>query len=96
MDKPVFIGDELTASGFRLAGADIRVTDDMNIEEAFEDAAMTAPLILISARSANLLPSDKLNKALKALRPLLVVVPDASGASPPDLTRRVRRTLDLE
>jgi vacuolar-type H+-ATPase subunit F/Vma7 len=96
MSKPVFIGDELTASGFRLAGADVRVTDDVNVEGVFEDAAATANLILISARSANQLPPGKLNKALKALRPLLVVVPDASGTSPPDLTRHVRKTLDLE
>lgn len=96
MSKPVFIGDELTASGFRLAGANVHVTDDVNVEEAFEDAAATAKLILISARSASQLPPDRLNKALKALRPLLVLVPDASGTSPPNLTQHVRKTLDLE
>jgi len=96
MSNPVFIGDVLTASGFRLAGADIRVVDDADIEEAFEDAAATTDLIFISAESADRLRPDRLKKALKALRPLVVVVPDASGTSPPDLTQYVRRTLDLE
>jgi vacuolar-type H+-ATPase subunit F/Vma7 len=96
MGSPVFIGDELTASGFRLGGADIRVVDETNVEEAFDDAAATADLILLSADSANQLPPDKLVTALKALRPLLVIVPDAVGRAPPDLRRQVRRTLDLE
>jgi vacuolar-type H+-ATPase subunit F/Vma7 len=96
MRIPVFIGDELAASGFRLGGADIRVVDETNVEDAFDAAAATADLILLSADSASQLPPEKLVTALKALQPLLVVVPDAVGTSPPDLRRHVRRTLDLE
>jgi vacuolar-type H+-ATPase subunit F/Vma7 len=96
MSSPVFIGDELTASGFRLGGAEVRVADDENIEAAFDDAMATTDLVLVSAHSANLLPPDKLSKALRAPQPLVIVVPDALNTRLPDLTQYVRRTLDLE
>jgi vacuolar-type H+-ATPase subunit F/Vma7 len=96
MSVPVFIGDELTASGFRLGGARVHIADDVDVEEAFENAAAGADLVLISAHCVALLPADTLAAALSALRPLVMVVPDATGTQPPDVAKHVRHTLDLE
>jgi vacuolar-type H+-ATPase subunit F/Vma7 len=96
MNVPIFIGDELTASGFRLGGARVRVVDESDVEVKFRDAREGAEPILITARCANLLPSDVLDAALVDLEPLVVIVPDAFGTEPPDVAKHVRRTLDLE
>jgi vacuolar-type H+-ATPase subunit F/Vma7 len=96
LSNPVFIGDELTACAFRLGGARIRLADDGGLEKIFADEVANASLILLSAQSAARLAPDTLNSALKKLYPLVVIVPDAQGTSPPDLTRQVRQTLELE
>lgn len=96
MTIPVFIGDELTACGYRLGGARIRLADEDKLEKIFADEAANASLILLSAQWAARLAPDTLNSALKKLHPLVVIVPDAQSTSPPDLTRHVRRTLELE
>jgi vacuolar-type H+-ATPase subunit F/Vma7 len=93
---PVFIGDEVTASGFRLGGARIVVAGDGNAESLVRDAATGSDPILISSRCAALLPPELLDDMLSSLRPLVVIVPDAAGREPPDVRKHVRRTLDLE
>ncbi|MCG6940246.1 MAG: V-type ATP synthase subunit F [Thiohalocapsa sp.] len=98
----VFIGDELSAAGWRLAGADCRTpapaeTPDL-LRALLRTARDEAPvgLILITAEYAAALPQALLEEALAAQRPPCVVVADARGrVAPADLTAALKRQLGL-
>ena len=93
-----YIGDEATAAGYRLAGAEVRVPAEAEVPEVFRLAqAAEADLILVSAQSAGALPPDELDEALMGTRPLVAIVPDAYGRHPaPDMARTVRMALGIE
>lgn len=87
MAAPIFIGDEWTATGWRLAGARVMVPE-LNAEPvraAFEDACRDSPaLVLIGAPFARLLAPGRLNEARRGLDPPVLVVGDAAGSERPD------------
>jgi vacuolar-type H+-ATPase subunit F/Vma7 len=97
MSAPVYIGDEVSAAGFRLAGARATVPDDGGEAAALADALAAAPLVLVSAAIAARIPWGEMAKALAALAPLTLIVPDLVGNVPiPDLAARLRRQLGME
>jgi vacuolar-type H+-ATPase subunit F/Vma7 len=93
-----YIGDEATAAGYRLAGAEVRVPTPENATEVFRRARdADADLILLSAEFAGVLPPAELEAAVQGERPLVAVVPDAHGRhAPPDVARDVRLALGIE
>jgi vacuolar-type H+-ATPase subunit F/Vma7 len=97
MAAPVVIADELTAAGFRLAGARTIVPTSRTLAAAFEAACQDCELLLLTAALAAQLPPRRLELALLAARPLLLVIPDALRRhDPPDLAPPMRRTLGIE
>jgi vacuolar-type H+-ATPase subunit F/Vma7 len=97
MRSPVFIGDEVSAAGFALAGAQVRVSDGAGAGEALREAMSDAPLVLIGARVAGAIPETELHTALRSCTPLVLVVPDPIGGAPaPDLGGELRRRLGME
>ena len=97
MTVPVFIGDRLTAAGFRLAGLRPLVADPAEAPEVFRDALEAGSPVLITASCAAGLPAGELDRAVRAASPPVGVVPDfAGGAEPRDLSRRVRRALGVD
>lgn len=87
MTVPVFIGDEWTAAGWRLAGATVMVPElrPAPVREAFEQACGDSPaVVLVSARYAHLLDPDCLTAACRRLDPPVLVVGDAAGSERPD------------
>jgi vacuolar-type H+-ATPase subunit F/Vma7 len=97
MAAPVYIGDELSATGYRLAGAQTFVADSaVNLEELIEEAVARSPLVLLGAGAAAALPAERLHALLRALKPRVVVVPDIGGAAtPPDLAGWLRGQLGM-
>jgi vacuolar-type H+-ATPase subunit F/Vma7 len=93
-----YIGDEATAAGYRLAGAEVRVPTAGNVAEVFRRACESdTDLVLLSAEYAGGLPPEELDAALLGERPLVAVVPDAHGRhAPPDVAREVRLALGIE
>lgn len=91
MAAPVFIGDELTGAGYRLAGADARICEPADAADELARARETAPLVLIAASHAGGIPEDQLAIA----EPPVIVVSTARGVPPPDLGERVRRELGV-
>ncbi|MBF0212340.1 MAG: Vacuolar H+transporting two-sector ATPase F subunit [Magnetococcales bacterium] len=97
MVAPVFIGDEVSAAGWRLAG--VRVV----IPEVGQEAAAVlrvleegGELALLSSVCARLLPSELLERFLASASPLTLVVPDVRGLVPaPDLAARVQGRLGM-
>jgi vacuolar-type H+-ATPase subunit F/Vma7 len=97
MRPPIYLGDEVTAAGYRLAGVQVRVPAPGEAGAAFEEARALAPLVLVSAAVAIHIDPTQLRTALTALQPLVLVVPDAQGeVARPDLAARLRGQLGME
>jgi vacuolar-type H+-ATPase subunit F/Vma7 len=89
-----FIGEELPAAGYRLAGAAVR-TPRAGEELAALQATLTeADLVLVSARLAARIDPAALETVLAAPHPLTLVVAELDGeALRPDAAERARRLL---
>ena len=98
MARVWYIGDEATATGYRLAGAETRVPAEGETAEVYRRAvADGAELILLSAERTHEIDAAELDAALVALRPLTTIVPGAFGhRAPPDVAREVRIALGIE
>lgn len=97
MGKPVFLGDEVAAAGWRLAGVDVRVPRAGGEGAALAAALAQAPLVIISAEVAARMPEPALRAALRGLAPLTMVVPDLHGTTPyPDIAARMKHQLGIE
>lgn len=93
----VYLGDEVSAAGYRLAGATVRVPAPGDEAGALAWALGRAPLVLVSAAVASHIAVPTLRSALSALQPLVLVVPDLGGEVPvPDLAARLRTQLGME
>jgi vacuolar-type H+-ATPase subunit F/Vma7 len=93
---PVFIGDEVNAAGFHLAGLRVRTPTADKLLEVVEWACENAPLVLLSADTAQRLPTDVLDRLLAGVTPAVAVVPDLHNATPmPDLAMRLRQQLGV-
>lgn len=96
MDAPIYIGEELSATGYRLAGAQTFVADTaVNLEELVDAAVARSPLVLLGAAAAAALPAERLHALLRRLEPRVVVVPDIGGAAPLDLAGWLRGQLGM-
>jgi vacuolar-type H+-ATPase subunit F/Vma7 len=98
MARAWYIGDEVTAAGYRLAGAETRIPAEGEAAEVYRRAvADGADLVLLSAACARQIDAAELDAALCARRPLTAIVPDAFGRNaPPDVAREVRLALGIE
>lgn len=91
-----FIGDEVSAAGFRLVGVDVHVPAVDGAESLFRRLLGETQLILITAEVAAWLPADLLGRTLRGPRPLILVIPDLRGqVAPPDLSSLLRRQLGM-
>jgi len=97
MTAPVYIGDEVSAAGWRLAGARIAMPGPGEETAALAAARARAPLVLVSAAVAARMDAEALAAAGSALAPMVLVVPDPQGeVMMPDLAARLRSQLGLE
>jgi len=97
MGAAIFIGDELSASGFRLTGIETLVPKPDAIGLAFEEARARGSLLIMTADLARQIPAPQLEAAMLAETPALAIIPDVLFcASPPDLARRLRSVLGIE
>lgn len=97
MSAPIFIGDEVSAAAYRLAGARIRVPAQKDVMSVMRAACSETDLVLITAEFASHLPPQELAQARAAIRPLVLVVPDVREKVPlPDLTTQLRSQLGVE
>ena len=96
MDLPVFIGQELDALGYRLAGFRVVVPAEDELAEAFQSALVDAPLVIVGAEAARGLPPDRLRAAMRHANPPVVVVPGADeDGGLPDMDKVVRAALGV-
>jgi vacuolar-type H+-ATPase subunit F/Vma7 len=97
MTAPIFVGDEWTAAGFRLAGAEVHVPGDDDPERLFERVlASETALVLLGAEFAGRIPPEQLEQARRNARPPVLVVGDPAGREPLEpVTRRVRHRMGV-
>ena len=91
-----FIGDQATAAGFRLGGAEVHSPATEQIPALFRRLMDETDLLLITAEAAAQVPEPLMRQSLHQGRPLLLVVPDAAGRrQPEDLAALLRRRLGM-
>jgi len=97
MGAAVFIGDELTAAGFRLTGITTVVPEPDAAGEVLRAARKQAALVIMTADLARRVPANELEAAQIAEVPMVAVIPDVLfRTAVPDLARRLRRALGIE
>jgi vacuolar-type H+-ATPase subunit F/Vma7 len=97
MGKAVFIGDELTAGGFRLTGIATQVPEADAAADALRAARKEPALVIMTAELARRVPARELEAALAAEAPALAIIPDVRMRAPlPNLAKRLRRALGIE
>jgi len=93
----VFIGDEVTAAAFRLAGVATQAPKPSDVTRAFRDATRDADLVIITANYAQAIDEESLHAAIRGADPLILVVPDGGSRHwPKDLDARIERVLGIE
>lgn len=97
MASPVFMGDEWTAAGWRLAGLEVFTPAAGQSRDCLEAALeQSPPLVLVSAELADGLDQAWLRQLRERADPPVVVVGDAADRGGPDrLTRDVRRRMGV-
>lgn len=97
MGPAIFIGDELSAAGFRLTGIETIVPAPDDAGAALADARKRASLVIMTAELANQVPAADLEEAMLAEAPMLAILPDVLfRVAPPDLGKRLRSVLGIE
>jgi vacuolar-type H+-ATPase subunit F/Vma7 len=97
MTAAIYLGDAVSAVGWRLAGAQVHLPAPGEEAVALETARAHGALVLLSAAVAAAIDETTLRKAQSALSPLVLVVPDMQGHVPlPDLALRWHAQLGLE
>ena len=96
MGTPIYIGDEVTAAGFRLAGLRTKVPAENEVVAAVDWAMEQTSLVLISPTIHDRLPVAVREACLTSISPAVVVIPDIRhGQSMPDLSTEIRRQLGV-
>ena len=98
MSAPIFVGDEWSAAGFRLAGCRTLVAEpDTDPEPLLTRALAEAPsLLLLGAALARRVDPNRLDGLRRDARPPLLVVADPAGRRGPEpVTRRVRHRMGV-
>ena len=96
MSAPIFIGDEISAIGFRSAGVRIRTPAEEDLLAVVEWACNTAPLVMLTPAYAQQLPKAKQEYYLSLAYPPVVIIPDIRTHTPvEDLATRLRAQLGV-
>jgi vacuolar-type H+-ATPase subunit F/Vma7 len=91
-----FIGDEITAAGYRLCGIDVHIADRSNALSLIKQACESASLVLIGSSTADYLPAAELGSLMASISPAVLVVPDVAGRQAvPDITTLIHKQLGM-
>ncbi len=92
----VYIGDEVSACGYRLAGLKTYVPSQKNLPAELDGLIGKVALVLLSAEVAERLPDDYRQRLLARIEPSVVVVPDVrNNTQLADMGTYVRKQLGV-
>ena len=96
MTAPLFIGDEVTAAGFRLAGVRIRTPKPEDLMQVISWASDNTSLIMITPEYLAFISTEARAKLLSQVTPPTVVIPDINANYPvEDLARQLKTQLGV-
>jgi len=91
-----FIGDAVSAAGYRLCGIETRVADHSNALKLINRACDRAEMVLVSSSMLPYLRAAELDELLARTRPPVLIVPDVRGLHDvPDIASRINKQLGL-
>src|SRR5579862_8119562 len=92
----VVISDELSALGWRLAGARQLIADGESVHQRLREVERDADVVFVTADLAQRLPDSVLKAALSKEKPLMVLIAGLpNGVEPPDLEQEVKHVLGV-
>ena len=97
LSEVLFIGDEVTAAGFRLAGVTVVTPDKEKLHEVLTAACDDqVSLILVTTEFMEALDPQLQQEYMMKVSPMIVVIADINNSVPvTDLAVQVRRTLGI-
>jgi vacuolar-type H+-ATPase subunit F/Vma7 len=96
MANCAFVGDALSALGFRLAGVDCHTPEPGEVAALVRELAERVELILLTAERAREVPAGLLAELEMAEWPLVLVIPDVRRRHlPADRAAVLRRQLGM-
>jgi vacuolar-type H+-ATPase subunit F/Vma7 len=91
-----FIGDEVSAAGYRLSGIESHTADRSNALLLIKQACERSSLVLVSSSVVQFLQSYELDDLLVNIEPPVLIVPDIQGLHEvPDIESRIHQQLGL-
>lgn len=92
----MFIGDEVSAAGYRLAGADVRTPSGDEFVREFRRALSETDFVILTAAFAAMLPAGLVDEAVHRAEPLVLIVPDVvERLEPPDYSAVAAKALGI-
>jgi len=76
MSDLLFIGDEISAAGFRLAGLNVLVPESGEECHVFDKLNDDIDFIIITAQVAAFVPQHRMNELILVDKPLLLIITD--------------------
>lgn len=94
--KAVLIADEVTASGFALAGVNTFIPQPEQAAHILQEQAEDADLVLISAGMARFIPEDILHPYQIQPKPLVIIIPGVrKQVIPKDKIQEIKKGLGI-
>lgn len=91
-----FLGDEVSAVGFRLAGAVVSLPADGGLWLQIESFREECELLLITAELAQQLEEKQRQQLMRSHQPLVLIIPDIrQQTQPDDVIEPIRRRLGI-
>jgi len=91
-----YIGDEISAAGYRLCGVDVHVADKHNALLLVKAACARASLVLLGSKTALYIDSKELETLMLNTQPSVMIVPDVGKLeSVPDIAPLIYRQLGM-
>lgn len=96
MSVAEFIGDEVSAAGYRLCGVDVHIADESNALSLIRESCERASLVLVGSSLVQTMQPADINVLLASIKPPVLVVPDVGGSHDvPDIASMVNKQLGL-
>lgn len=96
MSVAEFIGDEVSAAGYRLCGIDVHIANRSNALSLIRESCERASLVLVGSSISQYIHRTELDQLLANMQPPVLIVPDVRGLQDmPDITSRINKQLGL-
>ena len=96
MSVAEFVGDEVSAAGYRLCGIEVHIADSANALSLIKKSCERASLVLVGSSISQYIHRTELDQLLANMQPPVLIVPDVRGLQDvPDIASRINKQLGL-